>query len=253
MIQKSEISKNIKRLNIMNPNQFEKFVADRYEKDGYKVEQTPCTGDYGVDVFAYKGKQKVAVQVKMYGDSTRKVNRQMIMELYGAMAYYDCTSAELALTGNILGDAQEVANKLGIKIVHIDSIVDKPTESVLKPEIHKLQNSVYPSFYEMWGKYIVPLKGKELSDEKGTRKNKITDVDLGGIERITSTGKSGKIDIEIFKLTYNHLLENNSISRDEINQQYVKRASSGVVLIMSQVPFIELKKVNNKLTLSLKI
>ena len=44
-----------------------------YRSKGYKAEVTPYSGDYGVDVFAVKGKEKIAVQAKMYGSSSRKV------------------------------------------------------------------------------------------------------------------------------------------------------------------------------------
>jgi len=53
----------------------------------------------------------------MYGESSRSVNRRVIMELYGASAYQDCTRAILATNGDILPDAIEVANKLGIEIL----------------------------------------------------------------------------------------------------------------------------------------
>ena len=74
----------------MNPQSFEKYVAGIYEKEGYDVTVTPYSGDYGVDVIAEKGGERIAVQVKQYGGSTRKVNRQMVMELHGAAAYAGC-------------------------------------------------------------------------------------------------------------------------------------------------------------------
>ena len=66
----------------MNPRQFEELVCEYFRKQGYEAKTTSYSGDYGIDVFATKGKEKIAVQVKMYGDSTRKINRQMVMELY---------------------------------------------------------------------------------------------------------------------------------------------------------------------------
>jgi len=49
-----------------------------------------------------------------------------------------------------------------------------------------------------------------------------------------------KIKVEIFKQAINKLLADGSITRDYINQNYVGRASSGVILILSQVPFYRL-------------
>lgn len=58
----------------MTPYEFENLVCEYYRSKGYKAEVTPYSGDYGVDVFAVKGKEKIAVQAKMYGSSSRKVN-----------------------------------------------------------------------------------------------------------------------------------------------------------------------------------
>jgi restriction system protein len=51
----------------MNPRQFEEYVCEYFRKRGYKAELTSYTGDCGVDVFAAKGKEKLAIQAKMYG------------------------------------------------------------------------------------------------------------------------------------------------------------------------------------------
>ena len=65
-------------------------------------------------------------------------------------------------------------------------------------------------------------------------------MDWTGIKRITSEGKRGKIDIEGFKLAYHVLTAQGQVSRAYINQQVDKRCSSGIVLILSQLPFVEL-------------
>ena len=65
----------------------------------YIGKATSYSNDYGVDVFATKGKEKIAVQAKMYGGGTRKINRQMVMELHGAKDYFDCTKAIIGTDG----------------------------------------------------------------------------------------------------------------------------------------------------------
>jgi restriction system protein len=64
-------------------------------------------------------------------------------------------------------------------------------------------------------------------------------VDWGGIKRVTSNGKLGKIDIEGFRLAYNVLMSQGYVTRDYINQQVDKRCSSGIVLILGELPFVE--------------
>jgi hypothetical protein len=213
----------------MNPRQFEELVCDYFRKNGFKTEMTSYSGDYGVDVFAKKGNEKIAVQAKMYGSSTRKINRQMVMELHGAKDYFDCSRAIIATDGNLLPDAIEVATKLKIEVLYIDNL------SQLTQTKDKTGDN---TFDNIWEKYIIPLAGKTLIRANG-EKNNILKVDWSGIERLTSKGNKGKIAIEIFKLTINRLLRDGYITRDEINQHYSGRASSGVVLILSQVPFFK--------------
>ena len=64
-------------------------------------------------------------------------------------------------------------------------------------------------------------------------------MDWSGVERITSKGNQGVIGIEIFRWTVEKLLADGHVTRDEINQNYAGRASSGVVLILSHVPHFE--------------
>jgi hypothetical protein len=213
----------------MTPRQFEELVCEHYLIQGYKTEITPLSGDYGIDVFATKGKEKLAIQAKMYGISTRKINRQCVMELHGAKDYFDCTKAIIATDGTFLTDAIQVAEKLNIEIIYLDSL------TIAKPTTIKTYEK---TFDNIWLKYIIPLQGKTLT-KSNDETNVIVTADWSGIERITSNGKKGKIKIEIFKQTINKLLTTGHITRDEINQNYTGRASSGIVLILSQVPFFD--------------
>lgn len=214
----------------MNPRQFEEVVCEYYRSKGYEAKTNSYVGDYGVDVFATKGKDKVAVQVKMYGGGTRKINRQMVMELHGAKDYFECTKAVIATDGALLLDAEEVARKLKIEVLYIDS---SSLTTIKKSSTHE------KTFDSIWEKYIIPLQGKTLTRENGEI-NEILKVNWSEIERLTSNGNKGKIKVEIFRQSINKLLVDGLITRDYINQNYVGRASSGVILILSQVPFFKL-------------
>ena len=152
------------------------------------------------------------------------------MELHGAKDYFDCTKALIATDGILLEDALEVAKKLNIEILNIDSSI---------PLKAKKSAPIAKSFESIWENYIIPLQGKTLTRDNGET-NKIVKVNWSEIERLTSNGNKGKIKIEIFKQAINKLLSDGSITRDYINQNYVGRASSGVILILSQVPFFKL-------------
>lgn len=213
----------------MNPQAFEEVVRDYYRKIGYSADTTSYNNDYGVDIFATRDDEKIAIQAKMYGDTNRRINRQMVMELHGAKDYFDCSKAVMATNGQLMSDAIEVARKLDIEILYINELNSlmegwSPTES---DEL---------TFEMIWQRHIFPLNGQTLVRENGTT-NKIVGVDWSGVERITSNGRKTRIKIEIFKLAVNKLLADGYISRDYINQNYADRASSGVILILEQVPF----------------
>jgi len=212
----------------MTPDQYENFVADYFRDKNYKVEQTSYTNDYGVDVFAEKNDVKYAIQVKMYGNSSRKINRQMVMEFYGAKDYFDCDKGIIVTDGVIIENAKEVADKLGIEVLFL-ATPDYDFED---------EKSIFDN---IWENHIKPLEGKTIIRENGET-NKILKVDSGCIERETSNGKKQKIDIEIFKKTINHLFQFGSITREKINEEYSKRASSGITLILTQLPMFRLNR-----------
>ncbi|MFA7468130.1 MAG: hypothetical protein WCY82_07685, partial [Desulfotomaculaceae bacterium] len=90
--------------------------------------------------------------------------------------------------------------------------------------------------------------------KKGNRENIVIEVTWDYLKRITSSGKTQKINIEIFRQVINHLVLYGEIERDKINELYVKRASSGIVLILKQTPYIELvEKPKMKLVLNIEM
>ncbi|WP_299150309.1 restriction endonuclease [uncultured Dokdonia sp.] len=214
----------------MRPDEYEHIVADYFEAKGYKTTVSQYSNDYGVDVFATKGKEKIAIQAKMFGGSTRPINRQMVMELHGAKDYFDCSKAIIATNGRVIDNALEVANKLKIEILSIPAI---------RTSNNRKKRTKSNSFEIIWEKYVMPLEGKKIKRADG-KTNKIITVDWSGIQRITSNGKPQRIKIEIFKKTINHLLKNGEITRSYINEEYKDRASSGIVLILGNTEIFEL-------------
>ncbi|VFB13489.1 Predicted endonuclease distantly related to archaeal Holliday junction resolvase and Mrr-like restriction enzymes [Bacteroides heparinolyticus] len=162
----------------MTSREYEEYVARIFQCRGYETIVTPQSSDWGIDVIATKENEKIAIQAKMFGHTSRKVNRSVIMQLYGAMAYQDCSKAVLATDGEVLEDAVIVAKKLRIEILYTDGTFSTTKPSVTKQEM-KVENipiemKSYPSFDEVWEKYIIPLKGKILFNSKGS--NNILDV-----------------------------------------------------------------------------
>jgi HJR/Mrr/RecB family endonuclease len=83
----------------MNPEQYERHVAAELTREGWKTSVSRLSGDLGVDVLAERRGRRLAVQAKMYGASTTKVNHEQVMCLHGAAAYADCPEMMLATDG----------------------------------------------------------------------------------------------------------------------------------------------------------
>lgn len=217
----------------MNPRDYEQQVAVYFQSQGYQVELIPPTNDWGVDVFASRNSEKLAIQVKMYGH-TRKVNRDMIMHLYAAKDCSNCNGAVIVTDGELTNDALEAAERLRVQVLFL------PRNTGESSNIESTSPTEQYEFWNIWNTYIRPLEGKQISLQGHKDKcNFIKKVDDTGIERETSNKKARRIDIDIFKKVINAVLAEGEITRDEINQEYVKRASSGIVAVLAQVPLFE--------------
>lgn len=80
------------RIDLMSGIEFEDFVAFLYERQGYKIERTPISGDLGVDLIASRNGDRVAIQVKRY---TGSVGRSAISDAVAGMAQYKCTRSSV--------------------------------------------------------------------------------------------------------------------------------------------------------------
>jgi hypothetical protein len=221
------------------PIAYEEMVADHFRRQGYSVELTPRSNDYGVDAFARKENQKLALQAKMYR-GVRKVNRAMVMQLHGAKDYFDCTEAVIVTDGEVTEDARKVAAKLRIKILFVPAERVSPCDTAstnATPSTVEVGGDG-PTFSEVWERYVMPLTGRTLVGPGG-RTNTLLTVDWSGVRRRTSGERLQFIPIEVFRQAVGRLIERGQVTRKEINEDYVGRASSGVVLILSQVPFFE--------------
>jgi hypothetical protein len=183
----------------VTPMAYEQMVASHFRQLGYSVELTRRTNDYGVDAFAHKEDQKLALQAKMYGGA-RKLNREMVMQLHGAKDFFDCTEAVIVTNGRVAEDARQVAEKLRIRILSLPIEGLPPSTLIPKNAAPKTVNArgSVPTFDEVWERYVVPLTGRRLDGPSG-RTNVLLTVDWTGVNRLTSNGRPQFIKIEIFR------------------------------------------------------
>lgn len=219
----------------MNPEEFENLVAEHYQKLGFATQTTPATRDFGVDIFATKMNEKVAIQVKMY--DSRTVNYKDVMYLFAASELFSCTHSIMVSSGKVRTDAKEIADKLKVEIVENFGQTIQPITKALQ-RIPQISTQKHYVFSTIWKDYIIPLQGKKVS-LVGGRTNIIKKVNWDGVTRISSNNNSSKVEIEIFRWSYNKLIRQSKLTRYEINQHYTGRGSSIIFAILATLPFVE--------------
>ncbi len=100
----------------------------------------------------------------------------------------------------------------------------------------------------IYDKCILKLKGKTLTNTQGT--NKIIEVNQDEVKRITINNKVNRIESQTIKEALRIVIEKKSVTRKEIYDTFLRRNSSGIVLILAEIPFI--RKIDQpKITLEL--
>lgn len=217
----------------MTKNENEELVREHFLKKRYRVDTAPDGAGFAVDMFAQKGKLKLAIQCRIFDGAKGEITRQMIMELYGAKKYFDCQRAIIATDRMLEPSAALVADKLKIDIFLTNGLFRST------PKI--LTKVVDTSFEGIWKKYIIPLVGKTIA-RKGYKTSKILRVDESGVERLASLGKTAKIDTAIFRKVVNQLLTAGSVTKDELTTAYSAAIANEVILVLSRVFFFTLTR-----------
>lgn len=132
------------RLQNIDPYEFEHFVGDLWEEEGWNTTVSQESNDQGVDVIADKSgtiDQRLAIQAKRYSEGN-KVGRPKVQQ-YHSLKQQD-TSADAAVvvtTSGFTKDARLWAHDHNVKLVDGDNLVDM----VQKHGAHDLVEEYAPS------------------------------------------------------------------------------------------------------------
>jgi restriction system protein len=85
---------------------FEDFVQALYEEDGYTVDTTPRTHDFGADLVAEKDSLRLAIQAKGWANN---VGIRAVQEVVGSKEYYACTESAVITNAGFTHPAKELA------------------------------------------------------------------------------------------------------------------------------------------------
>lgn len=150
----------IKDVDSMTGIQFEYFLKLIYTQQGYKVQTTKVTGDYGADLVMTNGDKKIVVQAKRYN---KRVGIKAIQEVVSSIAYYKANEG-WAVTNNEFTDAAiKLAKSNGIKIIERTELINMISQLDSKETAASLEQThsvVTKMVCEKCGSEIVLRKGK---------------------------------------------------------------------------------------------
>ncbi|MBH0346329.1 restriction endonuclease [Bacillus thuringiensis serovar muju] len=109
-------------LEVMDPREFEYFVADVFRSLGYKVHVTSGSNDGGKDIILHKGKEMKFVEVKRYTKSS--IGRPFIQKLHSAIVDADAVGGYFVTLSHFNKNARQYAANKNIELIDGDSLIN---------------------------------------------------------------------------------------------------------------------------------
>ena len=111
----------LKKLNFahFHPHEFEKLIAKLFMNMGFSVNLTPYISDFGADIIATRGNDRIVIQVKKYSIG-KNVGAKEVREILGAMWKYRANKAIIITTSDFTILAQEQAKNAPIELWNRD-------------------------------------------------------------------------------------------------------------------------------------
>jgi HJR/Mrr/RecB family endonuclease len=109
-------------IHYMSGPEFERFMADLLRQKGYEVEETPLSGDQGVDLILpdLDGK-RVVIQLKRW---TGPVGNRAIQATFAGMAHYQADEGWVITTSTFTKSARELARSTSVRLIDRDEFAD---------------------------------------------------------------------------------------------------------------------------------
>ncbi|EOO77708.1 restriction endonuclease [Bacillus nitratireducens] len=108
-------------LEVMDPREFEYFVADFFRSLGYKVQVTSGSNDGGKDIILHKGNEMKFVEVKRYTKSS--IGRPFIQKLHSAIVDADAVGGYFVTLSHFNKNARQYAANKNIELIDGDKLI----------------------------------------------------------------------------------------------------------------------------------
>ncbi|MDO4604760.1 MAG: restriction endonuclease [Helcococcus sp.] len=112
----------LREIDNMTGIEFEKYLKNLFEQNGYIVELTKASQDYGADLIL-KGKKKIVVQAKRY-KADRKVGIAAVQQIIAAKDYYKAQEAWVFTNSFYTKSAVNQALVSNIKLYDRNNLID---------------------------------------------------------------------------------------------------------------------------------
>lgn len=112
----------MRRIDTMSGVDFELFLADYFISQGYRVEVTQATGDFGADLILRKGRQSIVVQAKRWSSS---IGVSSVQQVIAAKQYYKATDALLVTNSTLTRNAIKLAAGTDVTVWTRNCLMEK--------------------------------------------------------------------------------------------------------------------------------
>jgi restriction system protein len=128
----------IHEIDKMDGIQFEYYLKELFKSQGYIVEVTKSTGDFGADLILKNADKKIVVQAKRY---SKNVGIKAVQEVVAAKDFYKATDAWVVSNSEFTKASIELAEKTNVLLIDrtklIESILKMNPSAVPKPNVIK--------------------------------------------------------------------------------------------------------------------
>jgi Holliday junction DNA helicase RuvB len=110
----------LKRLRAMSGAEFERFVANVFQRQGYTAEVTGASRDHGIDIMLRKRGHVVAVQCKQWDNA---IGEPIVRDFYGAIVHGGVNMGFVVTSSHFTAQAETFAQNKPIKLYDIDALI----------------------------------------------------------------------------------------------------------------------------------
>lgn len=126
------VMEELAKIDSLEGHSFEYYIANLLRAFGLtNVTVTQGSGDYGVDIIAYAGEEKIAIQCKHYA---KPVGIKAVQEVYAGKAHYNAAEAVVVTNSTFTDAAFTLAQETGVRLWDRDSLKRMLTEIIEREE-----------------------------------------------------------------------------------------------------------------------